>query len=238
MIPLFQKTAALAAAQLPGTHYLLTGNGLFLVQDTGLFRATTRLVQARNLQPATASLQLRIPRVPRQLLEEAYGFFLEVFRRHQGEAFAFILYAPDRAAFSLAVPPQRLTYYDVPGWESRMAMGVHYEAIERPPGSVLLGDIHSHGRHPAYFSSTDDHDDLTRNGLHLVMGSLHQAAPDLCASFVTNRTRFDLAPSDVLEAFHRPLAAPQRWLDHVTIESLSAVPPTRTASLDTGGIRP
>lgn len=220
MIPLFQKTPALSSTTLPSSHYLLASNGLFLVQDTALFRATTRVVQPHPLQPAAASLQLRIPRLPRQLLEEAYGFFLEVFRRHLGEAFAFILYAPERAAFSLAVPPQRLTYY-AGGCGPRMALGVHYESISKPTGFVLLGDIHSHGCHHAYFSSTDDHDDLTREGLHIVLGRLDLAEPECYLSFVTNRTRFTLDRDTILEPFTQPLAPPDSWLDRVTIEKVA-----------------
>ncbi len=222
MIPLFQKTRALPPGPLPGTHYLLATNGLFLVQDTPLFHATTGLAPRRDLQPVTASLRLRIPPVPRQLLEEAYGFFLEVFRRYESEAFASILYEPDSATFSLAVPTQRLTYAD--GWGGRMALGVHYDAMPRPPGLILLGDIHSHGSHRAFFSSTDDHDDLAREGLHLVLGCLHQTEPDVCVSVVTNRTRFNLTPSDVLEPFSAPIAPPETWLAQVTVEPVVTLP--------------
>jgi PRTRC genetic system protein A len=239
MIPLYHHTASHAQGNLPATHYLLAANGLFLVQDTLLFRATTRITHQPQLKPTAPSLQMRFPRLPQQLLEEAYGFFLELYRRYESEGFAFILYSPDQATFSLAVPSQRLTYYDVPGHGPRMALGVHYDAIERPAGSLVLGDIHSHGRHCAYFSSTDNHDDLTRNGLHLVMGNLHQALPDLCVSFVTNCTRFSLSPTDVLEPFHTPIAPPQCWLDQVTVEPVSAMPHVWAPSIPhTGGIRP
>lgn len=239
MIPLYQHTAVQAQRNLPATHYLLAANGVFLVQDTLLFHATTRVTHQPQLKPVAPSLHLRIPRLPRQLLEEAYGFFLELHRRYESEGFAFILYAPDRATFSLAVPPQRLTYYDVPGYGPRMSLGVHYDAIDRPAESLILGDIHSHGRHRAYFSSTDNHDDLTRNGLHLVIGCVDQAKADVCASFVTNGTRFTLSPTDVLEPFHLPIAPPQCWLDQVTAEPVSAIPHVWTPSIpDTGAIQP
>ena len=222
MIPLFQKTASLPSAHVPSTHYLLAGNGLFLVHDTVLFRATTRLAQRHPLLPSGPSLQLRIPRIPKAVMEQAYGFFLEVYRRHQGEAFAHILYDPKHSAFSLAVPPQRLTYYDVPGYGLRLSLGVHYEAIAKPTGFIIIGDIHSHGCHHAYFSCTDDHDDLTREGLHIVLGRLDQAQPDCCLSFVTNHTRFDLDQSATLEPFTVALPPPDVWLDRVMIEKVAA----------------
>lgn len=220
MIPLFHKTAALSSDQLPGTHYLLAGNGLFLVQDTALFRATTRISRRHPLLPSEPSLQLRMPRIPTAVMEQAYGFFLEVFRRYQSEAFANILYAPDRAAFQLAVPPQQLTYY-ADGGSPRMVLGVRYESIAKPAGFMILGDLHSHGCHHAYFSSTDDHDDLNREGLHIVLGRLDQSTPDCCASFVTNRTRFDVDRTMILEPFTDPFPPPDSWLDRVIIEPVS-----------------
>jgi PRTRC genetic system protein A len=221
MIPLFHNTAALPPGEPSGTHYLLAANGLFLVQDTPLFHALTRVTQRHDLQSASTSIHLRIPRLPQHLLEEAYGFFLEIFHRHQSEAFATILYAPASQRFTLAIPAQRLTQY-ADGQGHRTALGVWYDTVARPPGTVILGDIHSHGRLPAYFSHTDNHDDLTRDGLHLVIGCLHHGEPDLCASFVTNRTRFDLAQNDTLEPFNRPIPPPESWLAQITIETRPA----------------
>jgi len=222
MISLFQNTAAFSSTRTAGTHYLLASNGLFLVQDTPLFHATTHIARRHPLLPAEPSLALRIPRIPTAVMEQAYGFLLDVYRRHQSEALAQILYAPDRATFQLVVPPQRLTYY-ADGWTPRMALGVHYEPIAKPPGFILLGDIHSHGCHPAYFSNTDNHDDLTREGLHIVLGRLNQAEPDCCLSFVTNQTRFDLDRAATLEPFTKPLPPPDSWLDRVVIEKVSTM---------------
>lgn len=223
MIPLFQKTAAFTATRPPATHYyLLASNGLFVVQDTALFRATTRIARRHPLLPAEPSLELRLPRIPTAVMEQAYGFFREVYRRHHGEALVQILYTPDRAAFQLVVPPQRLTYY-ADSRTPRIAMGVHYEPIAKPPGAIILGDIHSHGAHPAYFSHTDDHDDLDREGLHIVLGRLHSSEPDCCVSFVTNQTRFDLDRNAILEPFTTPLPPPASWLERVRIERVSTL---------------
>lgn len=234
MIPLFHKTLSLPSAHLPNSHYLLADNGLFLVQDTPLFRATTRIAQRPALLPAAPSLQLRIPRIPTSVMEQAYGFFLDVFRRHRSEALAQILYAPDRATFQLVIPTQRVTYY-ADGPSPRMALGVHYEPMAKPPGFLLLGDIHSHGCHHAYFSPADDLDDLTREGLHIVLGRLDMAEPDCCTSFVINRTRFDLDRNEILEPFATPLVPPDSWLERVAIEQISATARQGLPSHHSGG---
>lgn len=223
MIPLYQNLSTFQSGLQQGSHYLWASNGLFLVQETPLFSATTRVPDRQELQPATAALQLRIPRLPRRVIEEVYGFFLEVYSRHQCEAFAFLLYTPDSASWSVAVPAQRLSRY-ANGVDYAIAIGVHYETIARPPGTVILGDIHSHGRHRAYFSATDTHDDLTHEGLHVVLGCLDHAEPDCCASFVTNRTRFNLNPSDVIESFTEAVPPPETWFSQITVDTTPALP--------------
>ena len=234
MIPLFNNTASLPPDESSGTHYLLADNGLFLVQDTPLFRATTRVARRRDLRSAAPSIRLRLPRLPQPLLEEAYGFCLELFRRYESEAFASILYAPGSERFTLAIPAQRLTRY-ADGESHRTALGVRYETMTRPPGTVILGDIHSHGRYRAYFSPTDDHDDLNREGLHLVLGCLDRTEPDRCASFVTNRTRFALDPNAILEPFTLPIPPPESWLAQVTVETVPSPAWPRTTYGSTRG---
>ncbi|WP_407675356.1 Mov34/MPN/PAD-1 family protein [Paraburkholderia sprentiae] len=57
---------------------------------------------------------------------------------------------------------------------------------------VLVMDCHSHGRHPAYFSSTDNDDDRHDAKMALVIGNRHRATPGiavrLCAKGALEET--------------------------------------------------
>jgi hypothetical protein len=86
--------------------------------------------------------------------------------------------------------------------------------VTRPAGFLKLGDAHSHGDSPAFFSSIDDRDD-GEDGLRVVMGRLDRPRPDICVSFVANGTRFRLDVEDVLEDFTEPLPPPEAWTRRV-----------------------
>jgi hypothetical protein len=162
-------------------------------------------------------------------MERIYGFFREVYQRWQGEAVAFLYYAPATKAFGVAVPPQTLFRYESFGhW--RMAPRVAYGAAPRVNGYVKLGDAHSHADMPAFFSYTDDRDD-TQDGLRIILGDLHRSRPDVKVSFVAQGKRFSLRPEDALEDFLTPLMPPRSWLDRVTCQ------PGNGSPMRDGGLR-
>ncbi|MBI4168885.1 MAG: Mov34/MPN/PAD-1 family protein [Acidobacteria bacterium] len=186
-------------------YYLVAANGVFLVDRSLLFTSVTPAPRVPGLARADVSLQLSLPRIPRQLLERMYGFFRAVYETWQGEAVAFIYYAPASRTFRLAVPPQTLAH----------AGHVTYGHLSRPDGFIKLGDAHSHAAFPAFFSGTDDRDDA-QDGLRIVLGRVHRRPPDVSVSFVAHATRFLLRPQDILEDFSTPLTPPRKWLERVT----------------------
>jgi len=213
MIPLYLKTLEFAEPSA-SLYYLVTANGIFLVQKTTLFSSTTAAQAVPGLLSQEASCQLLFPRVPRTLMEQVYGFFHVVYEQWQGEAIVFLYYAPESGTFRLGVPPQTLFRYRiVDRW--RTERRVVYGSLPRPQGFVKLGDVHSHADLPAFFSCIDDQDD-TEDGLRIILGNLHQGQPEVSASFVTNGTRFLLDPEEAVEQFSLPLPPPQEWLERVT----------------------
>jgi PRTRC genetic system protein A len=62
---------------------------------------------------------------------------------------------------------------------------LHYERPELGPDEVLVVDCHSHGRHPACFSTTDNEDDKHDIKFALVVGNCSSPVPSfamrLCA---------------------------------------------------------
>ena len=195
------------------TYYLLAANGAFLAKKTPLFASITHAPTVAGLEQQVPALDLSFPKLPRDLLEQIYGFFQFVYKRLDGEAIVFIYYSPDRGEFHVDAPPQTLTRYRTHhGW--RTLGSVEYRAIPRPEGFLKLGDAHSHGDCHAFFSSTDDRDDA-EDGLRVVMGKLDRPELDVCVSFVAGGTRFKLEPGSVLEDFTEPVPPPQAWTERV-----------------------
>ena len=208
MIPVYLKTAGTAEpADL--FHYLVASNGVFLVKDTGLYRAVTEMPGVAGLERLKASLVLRVPKIPRDIVERIYGFFDYAWRNWNGEAVAFVYYAAGSGEFQADVPPQRLyRYRSLHGW--RTERRVEYDFHPRPPGFLKLCDFHSHADMPAFFSATDDYDDR-EDGLRVVMGRMNRVVPDVRASFVAAGTRFTLGVEEVMEGFSHPAPVPAEW---------------------------
>ncbi len=213
MIPLHLKTDDFSEPDSP-MYYLVAENGVYLVKNTGLYTSVTRACRIVGLEEQSPSLVLRLPKVPRKLLEMVYGFFAAVYRKWQGEAIVLLYYDPLGRTFRLGVPPQTLSrYHSCGSWVTEGRM--EYGSIPRPNQFVKLGDIHSHGDLSPFFSSVDDKDD-DEDGLRIVMGHLDRPRPDVCASFVAGGTRFLLDSEQVLAEFSVPRPPPEEWLRRVS----------------------
>ena len=110
MIPLHLKTDDFSEPDSP-MYYLVAENGVYLVKNTGLYTSVTRACRIVGLEEQSPSLVLRLPKVPRKLLEMVYGFFAAVYRKWQGEAIVLLYYDPLGRTFRLGVPPQTLSRY-------------------------------------------------------------------------------------------------------------------------------
>ncbi|PJG47239.1 PRTRC system protein A [Sphingobium sp. LB126] len=122
----------------------------------------------------TPKAELRCGLIPREHLDRIVDCFHAAL---PNEHAAFILWNEATGTFAVDFPaideatPSRLVY--------------------RPPilsaGWHVVCDIHSHGHGPAYFSATDDEDDLHATKIALVIGSLGRplgpsTASRLCAA--------------------------------------------------------
>ncbi len=215
MVPVYLKTPD-GLAPDEGLYYIVAGNGVFCVRRTPLFTAATRAEEVGGLEPHRERVTLHFPKIPRSIVETIIGFFTHVYRRWHGEAIAFLFYSPEQRAFRVDVPRQTLPRYRSGGrWrtEGRLEYGV----LPRPDGFLKLGDVHSHGESPAFFSGTDDRDD-EEDGLRVVIGRLDRPKLDVCASFVVGGRRFPLAADAVLEIPPVPFAIvhpPEEWIQRV-----------------------
>jgi hypothetical protein len=195
-------------------YYLVASNGIYLVKKTPLFASVTEAGAIHGLEPQAQAVTLAVPRVPREVMEAVYGFFLEAYRRWESEAVALLFLAPATGAFRVEIPPQTIVRYRAfGGW--RTEQRVEYGPTERPKGHLKLGDLHSHAGMPPFFSHTDDRDDR-EDGLRVVVGRLDRVKPEVRVSFVSGRTRFSLDPEEVIEEFSDPVPPPDEWLAQIT----------------------
>ena len=186
MLPVYLKEDHFEEPQEP-LYYLVTRNGLFLVKDNELFRSVTRVRGLPWLGRQKESLKLKLPPVPKKLINQALGFFLEVFRRHAAESLVHLHYHPEKKEYQVEVPPQRVS-----------GEACYYKINLAPPGWRRIGTIHSHGLAEAFHSRQDQKDERHDDGLHITFGNLDQLDFTLSVSFVVDGKRFLVDPYPLL----------------------------------------
>jgi len=227
MIPLYLKTADFQEPR-DLLYYLLASNGIFLVKNNALFRSVSAAPGIAGLASQEPETTLNFPKLPRELMEQVYGFFEFVFRKWEGEAVALLYYSLESGEFRVGIPPQKIfRYRGLRHWHTEGR--VEYGYLPRPESFLKMGDIHSHPDTSAFFSRTDDYDDA-EDGLHIVMGNLHRPPPDLRVSFVAGGTRFRLVTENVVESFGKPIPPPAEWVSQVVCECEDAGKPLRRSS--------
>ena len=198
-------------------HYVVAASGVFQVRELPTHRSVTRVTGAvPGLPDQVESVQIRAPRVPRDLLEDALAFFDRVYRDYGGEAIVIPFYDPTTREFRLGVPPQKIRAYRDSRGRRWTDLHLDYASVPLPEGHVRFGTIHSHAEQPAYASHTDCADEQYEDGLHIVFGSFDGSVLSRCASFVANGRRFVMEPNRVMEPCGVPnRAPPEGWMERV-----------------------
>jgi hypothetical protein len=207
-----------------GLFYLIGREGLFICRNTPFFQSC---VPARRGPSALASqapfLKPRFPRIPRELFEQAVGFFDRIAEIHGSEAAAMFVWDRGEQRVRLVVPEQTATIHRA--WDGyRSPIGVHYlPPTDLPQDWIPFGDVHSHVHMAAYASGTDKDDETHSAGLHIVVGRIQKEPPEIHVEAVADGTRFTLAPGDVIEDYaKRQTDVPQAWIDRVAVEEQSS----------------
>ena len=203
-------------------YYVLTGSGLFRGHSMPLFSSLTKAEDGiRGLQEQEEELDLRLPKIPKFLIERAVGFFIEIYRELRSEAVLLIHYHPEKEHYRFVAPPQTITITVYP-WYEVVRDEVEYQMVAPVRGYQQIGSIHSHGAMPPFQSWQDEEDARYKQGLHLVCGSLNWE-PRFDAVFSVGGRHFDLELEDVAEGFDEPiLPAPKFWHQQVTCKRVAA----------------
>jgi PRTRC genetic system protein A len=162
-----------------------------LVRQIAAFNVRTAIPYGR----VTPSTRLLCETIPADLV----GAFAEMARKaHPRETGAWIVWSPSTQAFRLAPV----------GIVTHTAGALKYQPPALAGDEVLVMDCHSHGGHPAYFSSTDNDDDRHDVKMALVIGNCDRPTPSivvrLCAKGIFEET--ECAPATWYQAARVPEA--------------------------------
>lgn len=169
-----------------GQRVLVAGDGVFLQVKTAWLDCILPLASLGIRLPyghVSPSIRCAFGKVPSVLLRE----FVDWARAS----------LPDEVAgglvYSSATGKLRLARYES-AWKS--PHGVAYRLPPLPPDETVAVDLHSHGSAAAFFSATDDADDL---GIKIagVFGEVDQPDPTCRFRLVVGRVKLDL-PSPAL----------------------------------------
>jgi PRTRC genetic system protein A len=194
MVP---RNEPVAEMQTAGERLLIAENGVFieirrpwfsLVRKIAEFSIRTAIPYGR----VTLTTRLMCDTIPPDLV----GAFAEMARKaHPKETGAWIVWSPSTQAFRLAPV----------GIVTHTAGSLKYEPPALSGDEVLVMDCHSHGRHPAYFSSTDNDDDRHDVKMALVIGNCDRPNPSIAVR---------LCAKGIFEETDR---APMTWYDAVRV---------------------
>ena len=156
---LVNHPAGLSGSQGIGFDYVLGSGGLYV--QSGSANLTARILaapdQVRGLAPVTEKVALSHGPIPAHLFELGLGWMLAAPGTER-----FFAIRWDGDAYRLVVPPQQ---------------GTGSSLTYRPPSGVIA-EFHSHGKHSAFFSATDDRDEQGFR-VYGVVGRLDAPTPEL-----------------------------------------------------------
>lgn len=185
--------------------YVLGADGYtYVVRHTQAGTFVTRMDGGSLV--VTEGFRLNVPLVPATLLRKA----IERFKEHaaQGELLCNFVWDAERKRYVLHWPDQTGTVTSVE------ASGM----METDDRFIVL-QMHSHGILPAFFSATDDADDI-RTGLYAVVGHCDLKWPDILVRYSCGGVFREVKPANVFGI---------GWSGIVEHESRKVdVPPLRT----------
>ncbi len=236
--PIYAKTSPDEDWPDEPTFYLLTSNGIFLCRNDRFYQSAVRAQRPLSeLAQQQQFLIVNFPLIPQTLLEQAVGFFDWAYYERGAESVLLLAWDEQRQEVELIAPEQVASSYRNARGDV-FAESVRYE-FPHPPaeGLVIFGDIHCHCDMSAYASAMDQADEVLFNGLHIVVGWMHQEPPQWHIEAVVDGVRFAVARDLVCEGYHlREPSFPPQWRARHSVKytgyQASTSPATGTYSYD------
>ena len=156
---LVNHLAGLSGFHGVGYDYVLGSGGLYVQSESAHLTARVLIAPAwvRGLASVSEKLELAHGLIPAHVFELGLGWMLGAPGTER-----FFAVAWEGDAYRLVVPPQEGT-----------ASSLTYE-----PPAGMVAEFHSHGKHSAFFSATDDRDEQGFR-VYGVVGRLDTPTPEL-----------------------------------------------------------
>ena len=156
---LVNQPSGLAGSQGIGFDYVVGSGGLYVQSESAHLTARILVAPAdvRGLAPVSEKLTLAHGPIPAHVFELGLAWLLAAPGTER-----FFAVGWDGAAYRLVLPPQS---------------GTSASLTYQPPAGAVA-EFHSHGRHRAFFSATDDRDEQGFR-VYGVVGSLDTTEPEL-----------------------------------------------------------
>jgi PRTRC genetic system protein A len=189
--------------------YVMCGNGLWEVRSNslGVFRRHAAKMRIPGLQSRLEEgFELALPKIPLYLLWQAIAFFREVYGAHRSEAAVRVAYDRRRRRHLLDCPPQEVC-----------AARCEFDRLRIPGDSVVVAEIHSHGRIGASFSGTDDRDELA-DRFYGVVGRVEDFFPEVNFRLSIGGSHLPVEIGELFDTGDDPMSNarfPADWLDRV-----------------------
>lgn len=173
-----------------GTFFVLAGNGMFLLKNSGICKCITPISLEEvciSIDPITEEMQqnmeVNLPKIPAKTVWKVKEFFRLVVEKYRAESEINLYYNPETQDYKIHVPDQTVSHGSV---NYRRIPTMHLPEMD---GYRRVGTIHSHCDFGAFHSGTDVHDEADTDGLHVTFGHNHKDEFTITSSIVINGRR-------------------------------------------------
>jgi PRTRC genetic system protein A len=174
-----------------GITYALCSNGVFECRKLpGGGMVSTKVDGVKGLPEGKEEIRFLSKKVPVRIYCEILRFFRSVEKHYKAnlEAYVEIGYNPSTEDYFLYAPQQFVG-----------PASVKYEIndfVKDNPGCWIIGNFHSHPTFSAYFSGTDDKNDV-RDQFSGVVGNIQKAMPEVNIRFAAGGKHIPLTFEDL-----------------------------------------
>ena len=144
-------------------NYCLIENEVYRYEETPIMKIKAFKESIDYLGCVKGSLEYRLPKIPFSILDKIIQYFIRIYRSEGTEAIALIFYDRRKEEYEIYIPNQRAT-----------AGYVEFDrdtSLECDESKYLVMEIHSHGKFGAFWSQTDNEDELAHR-LYAVVGNV------------------------------------------------------------------
>ena len=154
--------------------FVWQGDGIYCVRETDLGRFTYKVSDVNTPKLVTTlkeGFENYLPKMPMSIYNNIVGFFKEFYQKHKTEVYLRMYYNRLSDEFKYVILKQKLTATKA-DWEfndpAEYGLGID---------DILVMQVHSHHTMSGSFSTIDDADHQTLEGVHMVIGKIFDDVP-------------------------------------------------------------